>query len=198
MSHYFDEQPLTRPEPRTVDVDVGDVAFTLMTDRGVFSHGALDTGTRLLLTKAPPPPASGDLADIGCGSGAIALAMALRSPAARVWAVDVNERARDLTTLNAERNGASNICVVGPDGVPTAVGLDAIWSNPPIRIGKQALHELLTRWLARLTAEGTATLVVQRNLGADSLHGWLQGAGWPTQRLASSKGFRLLSVQPDR
>lgn len=111
-----------------------------------------------------------------------------------MWAVDVNERARDLTRGNAERNGVSNIRVVCPADVPLDMRFDALWSNPPIRIGKPALHELLAGWLARLTTEGTATLVVQRNLGADSLHRWLQANGWPTERLGSSKGFRLLHV----
>jgi len=194
MPHYFDEQPASSSDPRTVDVDLGDVRFALTTDRGVFSHGTLDTGTALLLSDAPSPPGRGELLDIGCGTGAIALALALRSPSARVWAVDVNERARDLTRGNAERNGVSNIRVVCPADVPLDMRFDALWSNPPIRIGKPALHELLAGWLARLTTEGTATLVVQRNLGADSLHRWLQANGWPTERLGSSKGFRLLHV----
>jgi len=194
MPHYFDEQPASSSDPRTVDVDLGDVRFALTTDRGVFSHGTLDTGTALLLSDAPSPPGHGELVDIGCGTGAIALALALRSPSARVWAVDVNERARDLTRGNAERNGVSNIRVVCPADVPLDMRFDALWSNPPIRIGKPALHELLAGWLARLTTEGTATLVVQRNLGADSLHRWLQANGWPTERLGSSKGFRLLHV----
>ncbi|MDQ3738046.1 MAG: class I SAM-dependent methyltransferase [Actinomycetota bacterium] len=194
MSHYFDEQPAPRSDRRAVDLDLGDVRFTLFTDHGVFSHGTLDTGTRLLLERAPPAPTHGELADIGCGTGAIALAMALRSPAATVWAIDVNERARDLTKANAEHNGVGNIHVVGPGDVPPDVRFDVIWSNPPIRIGKPALHQLLITWLSRLNPDGMATLVVQRNLGADSLHRWLEASGWPTDRLSSSKGFRVLQV----
>ncbi len=94
MTQYFDEDPTVTSDRRTVDVSLGDVAFTMSTDRGVFSHGHLDIGTSLLLREAAPPASTGHLADIGCGSGALALAMAMRSPAATVWAVDVNVRAR--------------------------------------------------------------------------------------------------------
>lgn len=192
MSHYFDEQPDVGSDRTVVDVALVDVAFTLVTDRGVFSHGHVDTGTLLLLQQAPPPPATGHLLDLGCGSGPIALTLARRSPGATVWAVDVNERARELTIANAARNSIENLEVVAPDDVPTDVRFATIWSNPPIRIGKQALHDLLLTWLSRLTDDGTAVLVVQKHLGADSLQRWLGEHGFPTERLASRAGFRLL------
>ena len=192
MSHYFDERPGVGSERTAVDVALSDVAFTLATDRGVFSHGHVDTGTLLLLQQAPPPPARGQLLDLGCGAGPIALTLAKRSPGATVWAVDVNERARALTTDNARRNGIATIRVVAPDAVPDNIRFAAIWSNPPIRIGKQALHELLLTWLARLEPGGEAVLVVQKHLGADSLQRWLVEQGYPTERIASRTGFRLL------
>jgi 16S rRNA G1207 methylase RsmC len=192
VSHYFDEQPGVTSDLTAVDVALPDVAFTMLTDRGVFSHGHLDTGTALLLREAPTPPPTGDLLDLGCGSGAIALALAKRSPAATVWAVDVNERARELTAANAERNGVANVLVAAPDEVPAEVQFATMWSNPPIRIGKQALHVLLLEWLGRLTDGGEAVLVVQKHLGADSLQRWLNEQGHPTDRLVSRAGFRLL------
>lgn len=192
MTQYFDEQPDVASDPRVVDVALADVAFTMTTDRGVFSHGHLDTGTSLLLREAPEPPAQGDLLDLGCGAGAIALALSLRRPGSQVWAVDVNARARDLTRSNCERNGVHDVRVVAPDEVPAEVRFDAIWSNPPIRIGKSALHELLLDWLPRLTDTGSAVMVVQKHLGADSLQAWLGQQHFPTERLASRAGFRLL------
>lgn len=192
MSHYFDERPEVASDRTVVDVALPDVAFTLATDRGVFSHGHVDTGTLLLLQRAPSPPPTGHLLDLGCGAGPIALALAKRSPDATVWAIDVNERARRLTAENATRNSVDNVRVAAPDDVPSDVRFAAIWSNPPIRIGKQALHDLLLTWLHRLDHEGTAILVVQRHLGADSLQRWLGDHGFPTDRLASRAGFRLL------
>jgi len=192
VSQYFSENPDVASDPTSVDVVLGDVAFTMLTDRGVFSHGHLDTGTSLLLRQAPSPPPAGDLLDLGCGSGAIALTLAKRAPAATVWAVDPNVRARHLTATNAERNGLDDIRVVAPDEVPPTVRFAAIWSNPPIRIGKDALHELLLTWLDRLDDGGEAILVVQKHLGADSLQRWLDARGYPTERLAGKAGFRLL------
>jgi 16S rRNA (guanine1207-N2)-methyltransferase len=197
VSHYFDERPSVASAATVIDVALPDVAFTLATDRGVFSHGRVDTGTMLLLQQAPPAASHGHLLDLGCGAGPIALALALRSPAASVWAVDVNERARRLTASNAERNGIGNITVVAPDDVPDDVSFTTIWSNPPIRIGKRALHDLLTRWLGRLTPDGQAVLVVQKHLGADSLQRWLTTNGYSAERLASRAGFRLLGISPD-
>jgi 16S rRNA (guanine1207-N2)-methyltransferase len=193
-SHYFDGEPRVASATEVVDVTLPGVAFTMLTDRGVFSHGHLDTGTAVLLREAPAPPLHGTFLDLGCGSGAIALALAKRSPDATVWAVDVNERARELTATNAERNRVTNVRVMAPEQVPADVRFDLIWTNPPIRIGKVALHDLLLGWLGRLAEGGTAVLVVQKHLGADSLQRWLTDQGHPTDRIASHAGFRLLRV----
>jgi 16S rRNA (guanine1207-N2)-methyltransferase len=196
MSHYFDEVPGSASAESVVTVELPDTSFELRTDRGVFSYGRLDAGTAILLRRAPAPPPQGDLLDLGCGAGPIALTMARRAPAATIWAVDVNERARALCAANAAANGIANVVVRAPDEVPEDVRFEAIWSNPPIRVGKDALHELLTAWLGRLTLNGRALLVVQKNLGSDSLHRWLIEHGWPTTRLASARGYRLLDVRP--
>jgi 16S rRNA G1207 methylase RsmC len=63
-----------------------------------------------------------------------------------------------------------------------------------VRVGKAALHELLVRWLGRLGEGGRAYLVVQRNLGADSLGKWLTEQGYQVQRLKSKKGYRILEI----
>ena len=198
MSHYFSAQQQAPSNERTLVIDVVDPPLTLRTDRGVFSHGRLDTGTELLLRQAPSPPTAGVFLDLGCGAGPIALTLARRSPASKVLAVDVNERARQLCAANARRNGLDNVDVRSPDEVDEAERLALIWSNPPIRIGKEQLHKLLTVWLHRLAPTGNAILVVQKHLGADSLQRWLIDNGWPTERLASSKGYRLLQVRPTR
>ena len=205
MPQYFDEQPAAVPDEGAVELSVAGRTLTLATDAGVFSRRRVDPGTEVLLRKAPPPPVLGTILDLGCGYGPIACAMAVQSPDAVVWAVDVNERARELTRRNAAAHGLDNVRVAAPDEVPASVAFDAIFSNPPVRIGKDAMHELLVRWLARLTPRdpdehgtvptgGRAFLVVQRHLGADSLQQWLQREGYLSERLASSKGYRVLVV----
>ena len=194
MSHYFDDAPAVPSAPATVEVVVPGARFTMDTDHGVFSYGHLDAGTEVLLRRAPAPPQNGRLLDLGCGSGAIALTLATRSPEATVWAIDVNARARSLCAANASTNGLTNVRVAEPTGVPADVRFDAIWSNPPIHAGKQVLHELLRAWLPCLQPDGHAVLVVHKHLGSDSLHRWLEHHGWRVARAASAKGYRVLDV----
>ena len=194
-SHYFDEEPTTESSPREVQLLLPDVQLSLATDRGVFGYNRIDAGTKLLLLRSPMPAATGHLLDIGCGTGAIALTMARRAPAATVWAIDVNDRARELCRANADRNGIPNVAVCAPDDVPADIRFHTIWSNPAIRIGKPALHAMLLRWLSRLTPSpdgGEAVLVVHKHLGSDSLQAWLANGGYPTTRLVSSAGYRIL------
>ena len=183
--------------PATVELSLPDVQLTLGTDRGVFGGSGVDPGTKFLLLDGPrPDPAEGGaLLDLGCGYGPIALTLASRAPAATVWAVDVNERARALCAANATSAGLANVRVAAPDEVPSELRFAAIWSNPPIRIGKAALHELLLTWLVRLEPEGQAHLVVQKHLGSDSLARWLTEQGHPTSKLRSRAGYRLLDVE---
>jgi 16S rRNA (guanine1207-N2)-methyltransferase len=191
---YFAEHPAARPRPGSVHVVTQDLHLELATDSGMFSPSRLDPGTRLLLDTAPPPPAEGDLLDLGSGYGPLALVLASRSPGARVWAVDVNARALDLCAANAARAGLANVRCVTPEDPALARTFRLIWSNPPIRIGKPALHRLLAIWLARLEPGAAAFLVVQRNLGSDSLQRWLEREGWPAERVAARSGYRVLRV----
>jgi 16S rRNA (guanine1207-N2)-methyltransferase len=196
-NHYFNPTPAVASRPRSVKLRLGaDEAVELSTDRGVFGYRGVDLGTSILLREAPLPPPSGDLLDLGSGYGPIAIALARRSPDAVVWAVDVNSRAVELAALNAEAAGLTNIRACAPDGVPGGVRFAAIYSNPPVRVGKAALHSLLETWLARLEPSGRAYLVVQRNLGSDSLAKWLGEAGYPVRRVKSKKGYRVLEVAP--
>lgn len=195
--HYFSPEPAVTSEPSTVELVLPEGRLVrLTTDRGVFSGDRIDPGTRFLLAEGPPVRGA-VLADVGCGYGPIAVALALRGgPDVVVWAVDVNERARALCAANAAANGvAAQVRVVAPEDVPADLVVDQLWSNPPIRVGKAALHDLLTTWLGRLRpGSGTAELVVQKHLGSDSLAAWLNEAGWPTRRRASRAGYRILTV----
>ncbi|MFI8528133.1 class I SAM-dependent methyltransferase [Promicromonospora sukumoe] len=193
--HYFTAQPASDDERRTRSVRLAGRELEVEVASGVFSPGGLDKGTAVLLDHVPAPPASGHLLDLGCGWGPITISLALAAPEATVWAVDVNERALDLVRRNAEKLGLDNVRAALPDDVPDDVRFAACWSNPPIRVGKDALHELLTRWLPRLEPDAAAWLVVQKNLGSDSLARWItETLGLPVERTTSSKGFRVLRV----
>lgn len=195
--HYFTAEPGSPDTLREVTVELAGREVTVVAAGGVFSPGGLDKGTAVLLREVPDPPAEGVFLDLGCGWGPVALTLALRSPGATVHAVDVNRRALDLVRRNAEALGCTNVVASEPDEVPEGTRFDLIWSNPPVRVGKAVLHELLLTWLPRLAPGGEAWLVVQKNLGADSLHAWLRAEmpeRFEISREASHQGFRVLRV----
>ncbi len=195
--HYFTADP-SSPDTRTpVTVTAWGRHLQLQSSGGVFSADRLDRGTAVLLRSVDPPTRPGRYLDLGCGYGVLACALATANPGAEVWAIDVNERALQLCRHNAtELALGSRILTVRPDDVPADLQFVEIWSNPPIRIGKPALHTLLLTWLPRLTTDGRALIVVGKNLGADSLQQWLVEQGLRCSRLASAKGFRVLEVRP--
>jgi 16S rRNA (guanine1207-N2)-methyltransferase len=194
--HYFSGTPAGPEQRRTISARIWDSELELTTANGVFSGNGLDLGTSVLMRESPVPEGTPRLLDLGCGYGPIALALALHCPGAVVDAVDVNDRALALCADNAAALGvADQVRALRPEQVPDDVRYDEIWSNPPIRIGKEALHELLLTWLARLTPDGVARLVVGKNLGADSLQRWLVEQGYSCERTASAKGFRVLTVR---
>lgn len=196
-AHYFDQDPTAASKPTQIEVNLPDVGVTLTSDRGVFSHDRLDPGTKLLLTEAPPIKDNAVTLDLGCGWGPIACVTALRTRGGRIWAIDTNTRARTLTEINARAiDAAERVTVASPTEIPEGVRFDRILSNPPIRIGKPALHRLLESWLSRLNPDGRAHLVVQKHLGSDSLNRWLTDQGFPTIRLVSRSGYRILEVNP--
>lgn len=198
QEHYFSAAPAHPEQVGWVPVTLAGRDVEVAMAPGVFSRGHLDLGTRVLLRGVPDPAPAGTLLDLGCGWGPLALTMAMLSPGAQVWAVDVNDRALDLVRRTAQRLDLTGVRVARPEDVPPDLCFDTIWSNPPIRIGKAALHELLLTWLPRLTPDGQAHLVVQRHLGADSLLTWLaRQPGLTARRAASAKGFRVLQVGRD-
>lgn len=193
-NHYFDTDPGSHDRRRELVVRLAGRDVPVTTSSGTFSPDWLDKATRILLDEAPLPTSAGTFLDLGCGWGPITLALALSAPGSTIWAVDPNSRARELTAANASRHRLA-VRVAAPDDVPGELQFDQIWSNPPIRIGKDALHVLLAMWMPRLHPDGSAYLVVGKNLGADTLQRWLVESGWPSERIASSAGFRVLQVR---
>lgn len=196
--HYFSSAPDSELKLRQIVVQLAGESYELTTANAVFSPDHIDTGTQVLLGNTPAPPPGGDFLDLGCGWGPISLHLAIASPHATIWAVDVNERALELVRMNAAKLGLSNVNAVVPADVPGDLQFRTIWSNPPIRVGKNELHSLLLAWLPRLELGSDAWLVVQRNLGSDSLQRWLQGElprEYTITRAATSKGFRVLHLR---
>ncbi|MEL5991386.1 class I SAM-dependent methyltransferase [Microbacterium phosphatis] len=198
VDHYFSASPTSAENLRRIKVTLSGRTVELTTAAGVFSPEHLDVGTSVLLAHSPEPPSGGDFLDLGCGWGPISLSLAMASPHARVWAVDVNERALDLVRRNAESLGLDNVIAVQPQDVPEDVMFRTIRSNPPIRVGKAVLHELMETWIPRLAERSDAYLVIKKDLGSDSLQRWLAttfDTGFSVSRHALHKGFRVLKVR---
>lgn len=197
--HYFSNSPAGEFTLREIEVSLAGATHRLLTAGGVFSPEHLDQGTATLLTtidEMSEIEATGPLLDVGCGWGPIALHAALTHPDREVWAIDVNERSLELTRQNAARLGLENVRVALPNEVPADISFAEIRSNPPIRVGKEVLHDILETWLPRLAPGGTAFLVVAKHLGADSLQRWIDGtfANLDVERAARKKGFHVLAA----
>lgn len=205
--HYFSEAPSSDFTPREIEVTLAGAPRSVLTAGGVFSPDHLDRGTEILLrtiaelgeSQVASDEGGEDLApllDLGCGWGPIALSAALYRPQREVWAVDVNERSRELTRLNAARLGLENVRVAAPEEVPSELRFGEIHSNPPIRVGKEVLHGMLRLWLPRLVIGGEAYLVVAKHLGADSLQRWIAAefSDFEVDRIARDKGFHVIGA----
>lgn len=195
--HYFSAKPAGAFQTKEIQVRLANADYTVETAGSIFSPDHIDAGTEALLFSVPRPPAEGTLLDIGCGWGPLALTLALESPAAHVYAIDVNERSIELTARNAQRLNLTNVTAGTPESVNPALTFDVIWSNPPIRVGKAELHAIMKMWLPRLSPEGSAYLVVAKHLGADSFEKWLGhefGDTHETSREDTRKGFRIIKV----
>lgn len=213
--HYFSEAPAGDFTPREIQVELAGATRSVLTAGGVFSPEHLDQGTATLLAalpdlteldivrapadEAPVDGSAGAILDVGCGWGPIALAAALDHRDREVWAIDVNERSRELTRRNAERLGLTNVRVAAPEDVPADLAFAEIRSNPPIRVGKEVLHGILEHWLPRLIPGGAAYLVVAKHLGADSLQKWIATTfdDLEVDRAARKKGFHVLRAVRD-
>lgn len=196
--HYFTASPASPEHLRKITVNLAGRELEVTTAGGVFSPDHVDAGTAVLFAHTPPLPPGGHFLDLGSGWGPISLSMALAAPRATIWAVDVNERALDLVRRNAEAHGLTNVNACLPEDVPADISFRTIRSNPPIRVGKSVLHDMLEQWIPRLDDRSDAWLVVQRNLGADSLQRWLAATfapGYSVHRTATSKGFRILKIR---
>jgi 16S rRNA (guanine1207-N2)-methyltransferase len=196
QQHYFSENPEAQVKTHTVSFELEGKSFELTAASGTFSSTRLDPGTRVLLKESRHFPDSGTVLDIGCGWGPIALSIAALRPETIVFGLDVNARSLELATSNAASLGLNNFKAVRAEQIPQDMLFDAIWSNPPIRVGKAVLHGLLETWLPRLKEGASAMLVVQKQLGAESLQKWISESfpDYGVEKHSLDKGYRVIRV----
>lgn len=190
--HYFSRQPQAASEPVELAATVRGVRLSLLSDRGVFSHGQVDRGTRVLAETMQLPP-HGEVLDLGCGYGVLGLVVAKLSPEVHITLVDVNERAVALAEENLRRNNITNAEVICGDA-PAALGerkFDTIVCNPPIRAGRAQVLRLIEDAARRLRGGGALWLVVRTDKGAKTLAQEILGWFAQGEMIARQGGYRV-------
>ena len=190
---YYTADPTSESKPVPCAFPYRGDGLNFMTDAGVFSKGELDVGSRLLLDALPA--LSGDVLDIGCGWGAIGVAIAKANKAARVTMVDVNRRALSLCRQNCTRNGVTAE-VIESDGMAEVLGrkFNAIVTNPPIRAGKQVIYKMFADAAVSLKKGGALYLVIRKQQGAESCVKYLKTLFNEVEKLDKSAGFWVLKA----
>lgn len=190
---YFTADPTCESKPVPCAFPYRGYGLNFMTDAGVFSRGELDTGTKLLLDALPP--LAGDVLDVGCGWGAIGVAIGRACPACRVTMVDVNHRALELCRANAEKNGVQ-AQILESDGLAAVLDrtFDAVVTNPPIRAGKQVIYRMFADAAAHLNTGGALYLVIRKQQGAESCMKYLRTLFGQVEKLDKSGGFWVLKA----
>lgn len=190
---YYTADPSSESRPVPCAFPYRGHGLSFMTDAGVFSKGELDVGSRLLLDALPT--LQGDVLDIGCGWGAIGIAVAKANKQARVTMLDVNRRALGLCQENCLRNGVTAE-ILESDGMAAVLGrkFDAIITNPPIRAGKQVIYKMFADAAASLNTEGALYLVIRKQQGAESCVKYLKTLFNEVEKLDKSAGFWVLKA----
>lgn len=190
---YYTADPTSESNPTPCAFPYRGYGLNFMTDAGVFSKGELDVGSRLLLDALPT--LSGDVLDIGCGWGAIGVAIAKANKQSRVTMVDVNRRALRLCQENCTRNGVTAE-VLESDGMTEVLGrkFDAIVTNPPIRAGKQVIYKMFADAAVSLKKGGALYLVIRKQQGAESCVKYLKTLFNEVEKLDKSGGFWVLKA----
>ena len=194
--HYFSSDPAAPKKTVSITLQVGGKELAIEAASGTFSSSKLDAGTAVLLKHEDHFPKDGNVLDIGCGWGPIGISIASSTQACKVYGIDINQRSIEQSNLNAENLKLKNYWAMHARDLPADLRFSAIWSNPPIRVGKKVLHELMETYIPRLEPGGRAMLVVQKNLGADSFQRWLS-TRFPdaeVMRVATDKGYRVISL----
>lgn len=194
QEHYFHPLPRVPSRPLQVVLPLrGLPPLQLWTDRGVFSYGRVDPGTRLLVDCFEPDGAR-RVVDLGAGYGALGLGLARRFAQLEVILVELNQRAAALCRANAAHNALANArCLVGDGLSALAFGcVDALVSNPPVRAGRRVLLLWLEQARQVVRPGGSVWLVVKTSLGAPSLARWLQERFGDCQVVERHGGYRVL------
>ena len=194
MGHYFINDENLKSEIKEFKTNISGSEFKFKTDNGVFSKGELDFGTKLLIDVVLKEDISGNVLDFGCGYGVIGIVLA-KLKNVNMTMVDVNNRAIHLTKKNILENNIQNAIAFSSDGFTNIdKKFNYIVSNPPIRIGKVRLYEIIKDMKNYLESDGVIYLVIRKEQGAKSFIKDFSNE-YEIQVLDKSKGFYIISLK---
>ncbi|MBQ4089116.1 MAG: class I SAM-dependent methyltransferase [Clostridia bacterium] len=192
--HYYTKNPTSEHHERDVKAEIFGMDFIFTTDSGVFSRDGVDPGTRTLIEALPD--IEGRALDLGCGWGAAGLPVAKKNPGCTVVMTDINERAAELSRKNAKRNGVKNVEIITGDGLESVTGeFAAIFTNPPIRAGKQKIYEMFAQCRDHLVPGGCLYIVIRKQQGAPSALKYLGETYDSAEVIDRSGGYWVIKAQ---
>lgn len=193
MAHYFENDKNLKSEMREHQIKIFSKSYTFITDHGVFSKEGLDFGTRTLLETVPLTEIKGNVLDLGCGYGPIGIILKDQTNS-EIDMSDVNLRSLHLARMNALKNNV-NVNIFESNGYENIMGkYDYIITNPPIRVGKKILYELLFKAKEHLNENGELWLVINKDQGAKSLARDLEKE-YEVEIVNKNKGFYIIKAK---
>jgi 16S rRNA (guanine1207-N2)-methyltransferase len=191
--HYYSKKPTAVNDLHKIEQELRGRKLTFQTDAGVFSKKGVDYGSRHLIETMMIPPTAKVL-DVGCGYGPIGLSAALLCPEGHVTMIDINERAVKLASDNARINHIHNVTIVQSDLLENVKDqmFDVILTNPPIRAGKDTVHQIFIDSYNSLKPGGALWVVIQKKQGAPSAMAKLESLFDQVDEVSKDKGYRIL------
>lgn len=196
-NQYFSQNPDVESDRRTWTFPLRGYSLTFTTDNGVFSKNEVDFGSRLLIDTFTLPAVDGDILDLGCGYGPVGIALAKDFPDRNIIGVDINQRALELANENARQNDVKNVSFLESDifSEIKEKKFAAILTNPPIRAGKQVVHQMLEDSKEALLYGGELSVVIQKKQGAPSAQKKLEELFSEVEVVAKKKGYFIFRAK---
>jgi len=194
-NHYYSKQPEVASSRQQHQWRLRDYSLSFVTDAGVFSKAGIDYGSQVLIN-AMEFAQDATVLDVGCGYGPIGITAAKLAPQGHVTMIDVNERAVELSKLNAKQNNVHNVTVLQSDLYEAVKEqrFDCIISNPPIRAGKAVVHQVFEEGYHLLNHGGAMWIVIQKKQGAPSALAKLESLFGEVVEVTKDKGYRIFKA----
>ena len=187
---YYAENPDAAHDIHDLRVELLGHKMTFLTDAGVFSKKMIDFGSQLLL-KCLEVEKGERVLDVGCGYGPLGITL-VKAYGVQATMVDINNRALDLARKNAERNQVSATIFQSNIYEQVEGKFDHVISNPPIRAGKQVVHEIIKKSMDFLEDDGDLTIVIQKKQGAPSAKSKMEDVFGNCEIIKKDKGYYIL------